>query len=136
MLGPMGGDDAETELARRRHEYLHEISARLHELRLDARERLAALVRFAVPEVADWCLVDLIERGALVRAAEGHWDEERRTGHLGKARPIAAAARETAHYPDPYRTGGGGLSEPAGRDRDGHHLAARPDDLHRQCREP
>ena len=93
MLGPMGGDDAETELARRRHEYLHEISARLHELRLDARERLAALVRFAVPEVADWCLVDLIERGALVRAAEGHWDEERRTGHLGKARPIAAAAR-------------------------------------------
>ena len=62
--------------ARRAH-FLSEVSGALT-LSLDPRETLARLARLAVPELADWCVIDLRrEDGALERVAAAHADPTR-----------------------------------------------------------
>ncbi len=53
---------AESETAQRRFAFLAEASSRLA-ASLDYETTLTSLARLAVPELADWCFVDLLERG-------------------------------------------------------------------------
>lgn len=41
---------------------------------LDSRQTLESITRLAVPKFADWCVVDLLEAGALLRFAVSHVD--------------------------------------------------------------
>ncbi|MBA3456103.1 MAG: histidine kinase, partial [Deltaproteobacteria bacterium] len=41
---------------------------------LDYQETLRSLVRIAVPRIADWCAVDVLEGGKLQRLAVAHVD--------------------------------------------------------------
>jgi PAS domain S-box-containing protein len=44
---------------------------------LDSAQTLLSLARLAVPDFADWCVVDLVDRGAPRRVAEVHRDPEK-----------------------------------------------------------
>jgi signal transduction histidine kinase/CheY-like chemotaxis protein len=58
--------------AAERAEFLAEISGRLTSL--DYEQNLAAIAHLAVPRIADWCVVDLLEGGELRRLAGVHSD--------------------------------------------------------------
>jgi signal transduction histidine kinase len=65
---------AEAETAARRAAFLSEVSAALS-TSLDPRATLERLARLAVPELADWCVIDLRrEDGTLERVAAAHAD--------------------------------------------------------------
>jgi signal transduction histidine kinase len=67
----------EAETAARRAAFLSEVSAALS-TSLDPRQTLERLARLAVPELADWCVIDLRrEDGALERIAAAHADPAR-----------------------------------------------------------
>jgi len=63
--------------ARRRLDYLYEVTARLHEMPLDENARLLMLGRLAVPDIADWCLIDTLSETRLTRVTAVHWDPTR-----------------------------------------------------------
>ena len=68
---------AEAESSARRAQFLSDVSAALT-TSLDPRETLVRLARLAVPEVADWCVIDLRrDDGALERVAAAHADPAR-----------------------------------------------------------
>jgi PAS domain S-box-containing protein len=65
---------AEADEARLRQQFLAEASAALA-ASLDVEAALATLVRLAVPRIADWALVDLVdENGSIRQAAAAHRD--------------------------------------------------------------
>jgi PAS domain S-box-containing protein len=64
----------EAEAAERRAHYLSEAS-RVLASTLDYEQTLAQVARLAVPDLADWCAVDMVgERGEIVRLAVAHAD--------------------------------------------------------------
>jgi signal transduction histidine kinase len=68
---------AEAETAARRAAFLSEVSVALS-TSLDPRQTLERLARLAVPELADWCVIDLRrEDGTLERVAAAHADPSR-----------------------------------------------------------
>ena len=87
LIGPDGGvrRRAETphtgvaprEAAERRERFLGEASRVLAES-LDYEQTLRTVARLAVPEIADWCIIDLLgSDGTLVRVAAEHRDPDR-----------------------------------------------------------
>lgn len=82
---------AEAERAQRRFAFLFEASALLAGS-LDWRTTLASMADLAVPEVADWCLVDVTEPdGAIRRVA---------TAKLNSSRKDQAHTRDHRYLPD------------------------------------
>ena len=67
---------------------------------LDYRTTLAHVARLAVPALADWCVVDVVEDGRVERVEVAHADPEK-----------AVRAQELRRYPP----GPGGPDTPAGR---------------------
>jgi PAS domain S-box-containing protein len=75
------------------HRFLSEAS-RVLVASLDYEETLGAVARLAVPEIADWCAVDLVTPDGLARVAVAHVDPER----------VELARRLQDRYPpDPSR---------------------------------
>ncbi len=64
---------------------------------LDYQTTLATVVRLAVPAVADWCAVDMVEDGALARLAVAHVDP---------AKIEFVRELERRYPPDPHATSG------------------------------
>jgi signal transduction histidine kinase len=64
---------AAAEASEHRAALLSEASARLAES-LDYSEQLVWLSRFCVRGIADWCIIDIVEEGRIVRAAGAHRD--------------------------------------------------------------
>ena len=67
---------AEAEEQRRRAQFLAEASTVLSSS-LDYEATLQSVARLAVPFLADWCAVDVLEEGALRRVAAAHVDPSR-----------------------------------------------------------
>ncbi len=67
---------ADAEAAQRRLAFLDQATAVLFGAPLDALQRLDTLVRLAVPDLADWCWVDLLgpDGVTLERSAIAHWN--------------------------------------------------------------
>ena len=82
----------ETETAMRRSQFLQDAGSLLGASTVEASmERLA---RLAVPELADWCTVDLLAHdGRLERVAAAHWDAGREEilRDIGRRRPEQGA---------------------------------------------
>ena len=76
------------EQAARRMEFVARASAELSSS-LDYQTTLRTVAHLAVPEIADWCAVDLIEGDELRRLAVAHTDPEK----------VAAAAQLQERYP-------------------------------------
>jgi PAS domain S-box-containing protein len=75
--------------------FLSESSKRLSES-LDYDQSIAAVARLAVPAMADWCAVDLVESGQIRRVSVAHVDED-------KEQFVQEAARRYPPRPDqPY----------------------------------
>ena len=87
----------EAEHARRQAAFLADATAILSRS-LDYEQTLAAVARLAVPEIADWCTVDIVsDSGALQRLAVAHVDPAR----------LELAQRLQEQYPpDPASPGG------------------------------
>ncbi len=66
----------EQSLAKARSDFLAEASAVLASS-LNYEETLATVARLAVPQVADWCAIDLIDGNDLKRVAVAHKDEKK-----------------------------------------------------------
>jgi PAS domain S-box-containing protein len=79
------------ESARRQAAFLADATAVLSRS-LDYRQTLAAVARLAVPEIADWCTIDIMEDGQLRRLAVAHVDP---------AKAEYARALEQRYPPDP-----------------------------------
>lgn len=88
------------ESAERRSAYLSEISAALAGS-LDVRVTLETVARLAVPHLADWCFIELVEENGAIRpAAIAHRDPEK----------VALARRVLDRYPiDPAAPHGSGM---------------------------
>jgi PAS domain S-box-containing protein len=56
--------------------FLDEATKVLHSS-LNYTDTLEQLARLAVPEMADWCVVDLVEQAGVRRVATAHWDPEK-----------------------------------------------------------
>jgi PAS domain S-box-containing protein len=82
---------AEAEAARRRAAFLAEVGATLASSSLDDRATLANLARLAVPEVADWCVVLVVDDGAPEPVAAEHADPTRLADLWELARRPASA---------------------------------------------
>jgi signal transduction histidine kinase len=83
--------------ARHRAEFLSEAAKLLNES-LDYQQTLSALARLAVPAVADWCAVDMLdEHGGLKRLAVAHVDA---------AKVELARELQEKYPPDPNQPGG------------------------------
>jgi PAS domain S-box-containing protein len=82
---------AEAEAARSRFAFLAEVSERLVSS-LDYEDGLQEVARLAVPYVADWCAIDLVEDGALRRLTMVQTDPER----AAWARDVEMTYREAA----------------------------------------
>ncbi|MDI3339838.1 MAG: GAF domain-containing protein [Sphaerobacter sp.] len=67
---------AATEAAEQRAAFLAQASALLAST-LDYETTLASVARLAVPVLADWCTIDLIEDGSVARVAAAHSDPAR-----------------------------------------------------------
>ena len=76
------------QVAERRMEFLARASAELASS-LDYQQTLRTIAQLAVPEIADWCAVDLIEGGELRRLAVAHIDPAK----------VAYAAELQERYP-------------------------------------
>ena len=80
---------------RRREEalaFLAEASVVLTET-LDLQHTLAELVELAVPRLADWCTIDMLDHGEIRNVGVAHADPETRAPGAARAR---AAARQGA----------------------------------------
>lgn len=94
---------AEAEGAQRRLAFLDQATTVLFGEPLDAGERLQTLARLAVPDLADWCWIDLLrDDGLLERAVVAHWNPARfeqaallRGKRLSPADAISARALAT-----------------------------------------
>ena len=72
---------------------------------LDYQETLAAVARIAVPRIADWCAVDVLDQGKLQRLAVAHADSSTQelTNELRRRYPTEP--HEAAGIPKIMRTG-------------------------------
>ncbi len=72
---------------------------------LDVEATLASLARLVVPQLADWCSVDLVEDGAIERVAVAHVDPEkvRWADEINRRYPVQAVA--PTGVPNVIRTG-------------------------------
>jgi signal transduction histidine kinase len=71
---------AHAETAQRRIAFLYQVTSTLFAGPLDARARLTTLANLVVPDLADWCIVDMINPrnpATYERVAVNHWDPER-----------------------------------------------------------
>jgi len=64
---------------------------------LDMMATLEQLANLTVPELADWCVVDVLKDGQLERVAIAHWDRTK----------IAVAREWSRRYPSDIQTSGG-----------------------------
>ncbi len=69
-------DITERKRAEERQRFLADASEALA-LSLDYKDTLARLARVGLPHLADWCVVDLLEDGELVRVEAAHADPDR-----------------------------------------------------------
>ncbi len=117
---------AEAVSARKRLSLLASAGAMLSSS-LEYSETLHTITRIVVPEIADWCLVDVEENGVVRQAAEAHADQrlEALLHALRGGRRLEETARDVwDHLPRLYR-GGEGL---------GGDLEGLPDELRpRSC---
>jgi len=67
----------EAESAQRRIAFLYQATGALFASPLAASRRLTVLADLMVPDLADWCFVDLFDGDAFERVAAAHWDPER-----------------------------------------------------------
>lgn len=68
----------DAEAAQQRLQFLFQATSALFARPLTGASKLNTLAQLAVPHVADWCLVDIVNRGdALSRVAATHWDPAR-----------------------------------------------------------
>ena len=67
---------AAAEAAEERSRFLSEVSALLNST-LDYESTLTSLASLAVPRLADWCVIDVVEGEALRRIAAAHCDREK-----------------------------------------------------------
>jgi signal transduction histidine kinase len=71
---------AHAEAAQRRIAFLYQVTSTLFAGPLDARARLTTLANLVVPDLADWCVVDMVNPrtpATYERVAVNHWDPER-----------------------------------------------------------
>jgi len=89
---------AHAETAQRRIAFLYQVTSTLFAGPLDARARLTTLANLVVPDLADWCIVDMLNPrnpSTYERVAVNHWDPERiaRLGAaVGQVHPLPADA--------------------------------------------
>ena len=69
------------EEGQRRLSYLYQATATLFVEPLDFARRLRVLTRLLIPDLGDWCWIDLIEGTELSRAVTYHWDAMRLESH-------------------------------------------------------
>ncbi len=89
------------ETAQRRIAFLYQVTGTLFAGPLDGRARLTTLANLVVPDLADWCIVDMLNPRAPTtyeRVAINHWDPER-------IERLGSAAGQT--YPLPTDAGVG-----------------------------
>ena len=67
----------EAESAQRRIAFLYQATGALFASPLDESRRLTVLADLVVPDLADWCFVDLFDGGSFERVAAAHWDPDR-----------------------------------------------------------
>jgi serine phosphatase RsbU (regulator of sigma subunit) len=85
----------EAESARARTAFIAEAGARMA-TSMDATQALRRLARAAVPEMADWCTISMVDRdGRLEPVAVAHWDEGQ------ESLLWAMVARRPLHVDDP-----------------------------------
>ncbi len=65
------------EEGQRRLSYLYQATTTLFVEPLDFARRLRVLTRLLIPDLGDWCWIDLVRNGTLERAATYHWDAAR-----------------------------------------------------------
>ncbi len=69
---------AEAEAAQQRLQFLFQATSALFARPITGESKLNTLAQIVVPHVADWCLVDVVDRtDALSRVAATHWDPAR-----------------------------------------------------------
>ena len=71
------------EEGQRRLSYLYQATATLFVEPLDFARRLRVLTRLLIPDLGDWCWIDLVEGNELDRAVTYHWDAARLEAHPG-----------------------------------------------------
>ncbi len=69
------------EEGQRRLSYLYQATATLFVEPLDFARRLRVLTRLLIPDLGDWCWIDLVEGNELDRAVTYHWDAARLEAH-------------------------------------------------------
>ena len=95
LLGSEQRARAAAETAERRAAFLAEASAALAST-LDYRSTLASVARLAVPKIADWCAVDILDsKGDLLRLATSH-DEH------GRSAPSTEVLRYSSDLEAPH----------------------------------
>lgn len=68
---------ADAETAQRRLAFLDQASSALFGAKLEPEARLTTLARLVVPDLADWCWIDVFESGqGVARHAISHWNPE------------------------------------------------------------
>ena len=65
------------EEGQRRLSYLYQATTTLFVEPLDFARRLRVLTRLLIPDLGDWCWIDLVTGGVMKRALTHHWDETR-----------------------------------------------------------
>lgn len=78
-------DDQQARIAaeegQRRLSYLYQATATLFVEPLDFARRLRVLTRLLIPDLGDWCWIDLAEDTGMKRAVTYHWDATRLEAH-------------------------------------------------------
>lgn len=69
------------EEGQRRLAYLYQATTTLFVEPLDFARRLRVLARLLVPDLGDWCWIDLVTGGVMKRAMTHHWDATRLQSH-------------------------------------------------------
>jgi signal transduction histidine kinase len=85
------------EAAQRKIAFLYQVTGTLFAGPLDPRVRLTTLANLVVPDLADWCVVDMLtgkEPAGYERVAVSHWDPEKieRLGKLTRELPLPTEA--------------------------------------------
>jgi signal transduction histidine kinase len=69
------------EEGQRRLSYLYQATTTLFVEPLDFARRLRVLTRLLIPDLGDWCWIDLVTGGVMKRALTHHWDATRLLSH-------------------------------------------------------
>lgn len=124
---------AQAEAAEERLAFLYQAASTLFSAPLDRALRLERLAQLAVPSLADWCVVEIVdELGERERVAVNHWNPQRREkcrALLGRVGPVderaAAGFDKVARTGQPEIVAELGARHPIGRAEADHWALMR-----------